>query len=266
MSFFSYILNLVFLLLLQILGVLFLYFGFRVLFKPELGWKIFYIFVSILGAIVIGSFGVSSLLQYLFRDYGVIGHFFIIRDTNAFVVLLMELVLFSTFFVTFPTIVYLLYTYIVASLTKTEKTQLDVLLLVCCYYYYLVFFIVNNDLSLSSWDVMLSSEAFSTYLQLQPDLDFLFLSFWGEWVDLWLLVCFEIGLFVIFYLGYLSWFWWQSRVHFCLLFCHLLFTFYFFCGEGYLFDFVLLLVSFIFFELLYFQLRFFFILKLRKRV
>src|SRR5690242_15970993 len=123
MSILSYILNLVFLLLLQILGVLFVYFGFKVLFKPELGWKIFYLCISVLSVIIIGGFGVSSLLEYLFRDYGVFGHFFVIRDSNSFVVLLMELVLFGTFLLTMPVFVYLLYTYIVTSLTKSEKAH-----------------------------------------------------------------------------------------------------------------------------------------------
>jgi len=266
MSLINYFFNAAIIITIQGVGLFLAYFFFKVLVRQELGWKILYYLFCFFSVLIVSSFGISSLLQYLFCEYEALGYSFVIRDGNSFVALLMEMAIFSAFLLTFPVGVCYLYMYLSSSLTLDERQQLNTCLIIFLYYYCLVFIIVDQDLSVSSWDVILSSGTLSTGLQLQPDLEFLFLSYRGEWMDFCICSFFEMLLFFSFYSGYYIDVWRKPQVHLLLLILHLLFTFYFFCGEGYLFDLLLLSISLFFFEILYFQLRFFLFLKMRKEL
>lgn len=261
MSSFSSLLNFFLILIVQIFLLSVLYLFVRLLFRQELGWKFFYLVLSLFCAFCVSTFGASSLLNYLLRDFGVLEDRFIIRDGNSFVALLLDLALFSTFLFVLPLLMFYIYSYVSSSLTVFEREQLRSSGFLFLYLYAAIFWIVDRDLSRSAWDTVLATERLPLHLQLQPDIDFLFLSYRGEWVDLFFFVCLEASLFLLFYHGYFLTLWRQPQTHLILYVAHLCGTFYFFCGEGFFFDITVLLFSSLLFELLYGQLRFFFFLK-----
>jgi hypothetical protein len=264
MSAFSNLFNFLFVLVFQIFLLCVSYLFVRLLFRQELGWKLLYFVLSSFFTFLVGASGAPSLLNYLLRDFGFLEDRFIIRDGNSFVALLMELALFSTFLFVVPLLIFFVYSYLSSSLTVFEREQFFSAVILFIYLYCVIFLVVDKDLSRSTWDTVLATEKLPLHLQLQPDLDFLFLSYRGEWSDFFIFVLMEALLFLLFYQGYMTLIWREPSVHFLLLILHLLGTFYFFCGEGFLFDVILLTVSMLFFELLYFQLRFFFFLRTRR--
>lgn len=264
MSVFSNILNFLFVLIVQLFILCVIYLFVRLLFRQEFGWKLLYLFLSAFFTFLLGALGAASLLNYLLRDFGFLEDRFVVRDGNSFVALLMDLSLFTTFLFIFPLLIFFIYTYLSSSLTVFEREQLVSAFFIFTYLYSVVFLVVDRDLSRSAWDTVLATEALPVQLQLQPDFDFLFLSYRGEWWDFFLFVFSETILFFLFYQGYMAFIWRRAEVHFLFLIFHLLGTFYFLGGEGYTFDLVLLVFSGIFFEFLYFLLRFFFFLKTNK--
>jgi hypothetical protein len=212
----------------------------------------------------VAALGASSLLQYLLQGCGTLEERFVVRDGNSFVVLLMDLSLFSGFLLVFPLIVFYLYTYISGSLTTYENLAFRRFLYLFAYLYAVILFIVDQDLSVSAWDAVLATEVLPLGVQFQPDLDFLFLSYRGEWLDFFVFVTLEFSILFSFYQGYFTKIWRQARAHYGLLFFHLFSIFYFFGGEGWLFDLSLLFFALVGFELLYFQLRVFYYLKTKK--
>lgn len=255
-------LNFLLTIIFQISLAFFLYFCLRILFRQELGWKFVYATFSFLCIFLIAALGSSSLLSYLLQGFGTLEERFVVRDGNSFVVLLMELSLFWAFLLTIPLFIFYLYTYMSASLTLNESIGVRRFLCLFFYLYAVVLFIVDQDLSVSAWDAILATEVLPLGVQFQPDLDFLFLSYRGEWVDFLSFVILEATLLAIFYNGYLHTIWRQANAHFALLACHLCCVFYFFGGEGWLFDISLLCFAFVLFEMVYFQLRVFFYLKM----
>jgi hypothetical protein len=261
--FLNNLLNFLLTLVIQVTFLLVLYALLRVLLRQELGWKLIYATSCFILTFLIAAVGSPSLLHYLLRGSGNVEEHFVVRDGNSFVVLLMELSLFSAFLITFPLVVFYFWTYISASLTSYEHKALYYFLYLFFYLYGVVFFIVDQDLSLTAWDSILATEVLPVAVQVQPDLDFLFFSYRGEWVDFFVFVCVELLLFFLFYQGYFSQVWRNTTFHFGFLGFHLISIFYFFGGEGWLFDVSLLAFSFVLFELIYLQMRILFFLKLK---
>lgn len=261
MSMFNSFLNIFFSLLFQLILLGLIYAVLRLLFRQEFGWKLFYWGLSLLLTFVVGVTGVSSVLSCFLRGFMGQEDRFIIRDGNSFVVLLMELTLFYSSLLTIPILVIFIYSYITSSLTKIEATRVRHLFYSFIYFYPLILWIVDQDLAISTWDSVLATGVFPIALQLQPDLEFLFLSYKGEWLDFSFFVLIEAFLFFMFYEGYLLKLWRHKGFHFVFLVTHIICLFYFFGGEGFLYDSCVLLLGAFLFELLYYQLRFFYFLK-----
>src|SRR4051812_25034851 len=107
------------------LGVLLLLYGlFRLVFRQELGWKLFYALISFSITFIIGAFGGSALLTFVLRGFSALENTLVVRDGNSFVVLLMELSFFWTLLLFLPMFFLFFYSYVSAIFTKQEQLQL----------------------------------------------------------------------------------------------------------------------------------------------